>query len=211
MTRYRLFLVILFSAAWVWAAIRPFYPHDWLLENLLVFFFVPVIVVAVRHFRLSDLSCTMIAAFMIMHVIGSHYTYAEVPLGHAMQRWFGADRNMYDRLVHFAFGLLLAYPMRESFLHVTRTRGPWSYWLPMELVLAFSAIYEIIEWRVAERVDPSAGLAFLGAQGDIWDAQKDMLLAGLGAMLAMIITALIHWRYARGFRHSNHGRPDNKV
>lgn len=203
MTRYRLLLVTLFSAAWVWAAIKPVYPHDWLLENLLVFFFVPVIILAVRHFRLSDLSCTLITAFLVMHVTGSHYTYAEVPLGYEMQRWFGADRNMYDRLVHFSFGLLLAYPMREFFLQVTRTGGPWSYWLPMELVLAFSAIYEIIEWRVAERVDPSAGLAFLGAQGDIWDAQKDMLLAGVGAMLGMSIAVLIHWRHDRRIRPAN--------
>jgi putative membrane protein len=195
MTRYHGFLFIVFAAVWIWAAIEPKYPHDWLLENYLVFFFVPLILLTGRYFRLSRLSYTLITAFMALHVVGSHYTYAEVPFGYELQRWFGADRNMYDRLVHFAFGLLLAYPMREVFLRVAKTRGIWGYWLPVELALAFSAVYEIIEWGVASRVAPAAGLAFLGAQGDVWDAQKDMLLAAAGAMATMLTVALIHWRY----------------
>lgn len=194
MTRYQKFLLAAFAAVWVWAAIEPKFPHDWLLENYLVFAFVPAILLMGRHFRLSSLSYTLIALFMTLHVVGSHYTYAEVPFGYTLQAWFGSERNMYDRLVHFSFGLLMAYPLRELFLRVARTRGVWGYWFPMELVLAFSALYEVIEWLVAAQVDPSAGLAFLGAQGDVWDAQKDMLLAGLGATLAMLLVALVHWR-----------------
>ena len=186
MSRYQKLLLLAFAAVWTWAAIAPKFPHDWLLENYLVFLFVPAILITGRYFRLSDLSYTLITAFMMLHVAGSHYTYAEVPLGFELQRWFGAERNMYDRLVHFCFGLLLAYPLRETFLRVARTRGVWGYWLPVELVLAFSAVYEIIEWLVAAQVDPAAGLAFLGAQGDVWDAQKDMLLAGLGALLLQV-------------------------
>jgi putative membrane protein len=193
-TRFHLVLLAFFAGAWLWAAIDPVHPRDWLLENLLVFGFVPLILYAVRRFRLSNLSCTLLTIFMVMHVIGSHYTYAEVPLGDAMQRWFGADRNLYDRLVHFCFGLLVTYPMREVLLQATRATGRWALALPLASALSFSAVYEIIEWRVAERVDPEAGLAFLGAQGDVWDAQKDMLLAGLGALLAMALTAAArHW------------------
>jgi putative membrane protein len=199
MTRYHTFLLVVFGAVWIWAAIEPRYPHDWLLENHLVFAFVPLILLTGRYFRLSRLSYTLITAFLSLHVIGSHYTYAEVPFGYDMQRWFGAERNMYDRLVHFAFGLLLAYPMREVFLRVVRTRGVWGYWFPLELALAFAAVYEIIEWGVAAMVSPTAGLAFLGAQGDVWDAQKDMLLAAAGAAMAMLIVALIHWRYDPAF------------
>jgi len=114
---------------------------------------------------------------MSLHVVGSHFTYAEVPFGYALQRWFEADRNMYDRLVHLAFGLLLAYPLRELLLRVAKTRGVWGYVLPVAMALAFSAFYEIIEWLVAVRVDPQAGLAFLGAT------------------LTMLIVALINWRY----------------
>jgi putative membrane protein len=199
MTRYHGFLLIAFAAIWTWAAIEPRYPHDWLLENYLVFIFVPLILLTGRWFRLSKLSYTLITVFMSLHVVGSHYTYAEVPFGYTLQHWFGAERNMYDRLVHFSFGLLLAYPMRELFLRVAKTRGVWAYWFPVELVLAFSALYEIIEWVVALQVAPAAGLAFLGAQGDVWDAQKDMLLAAVGAAVTMCGVALVHWRYDPAF------------
>lgn len=132
---------------------------------------------------------------MVMHVIGSHYTYAEVPFGDTLQQWLGSDRNMYDRLVHFSFGLLLAYPVREVFMRISQAKGFWSYYLPVDLVLAGSAVYEIIEWITARNVDPLAGLAFLGSQGDIWDAQKDMLLAGCGALIAMLVVFIINWMW----------------
>jgi len=190
-TRYHLLLLAIFLVAWTWAAIRPVYPHDWWLENLLVFTGVPLILGLGFYFRLSDLSYTLITLFLVLHVIGSHYTYAEVPFGFTLQRWFDADRNLYDRLVHFLFGLLLAYPVREIFVRITRARGFWTYYLPVELSLAFSALYELLEWATAALVDPAAGLAFLGAQGDVWDAQKDMALAGLGSVVAMLVTFLV--------------------
>ncbi len=191
LNRYWLFLGAAFLAAWIWAAIDPVYPDDWLLENYLVFLFVPVLVGLGFYFRLSNLSYTLITLFLILHVIGSHYTYAEVPFGYTLKVWFNSDRNLYDRLVHFSFGFLLAYPVMEVFVRVTRARGFWAFYLPVELTLAFSAIYELIEWWAASAVDPEAGLAFLGAQGDVWDAQKDMALAGLGATLAMLLVFLL--------------------
>jgi len=199
MTRYHAALLGIFAAVWIWAAIEPRYPDDWLLENYLVFVFVPLFLLAARYFRLSDLSCTLITLFMLLHVVGSHYTYAEVPFGFTLQHWFGSDRNMYDRLVHFSYGLLMAYPLRELFVRVAKVRGVWAYWFPWVLVLAFSATYEIIEWRVAARVDPSAGLAFLGAQGDVWDGQKDMALAAIGAMVTLLVVAVINWRFDPAF------------
>ena len=205
MTRYQKFLLLAFVVVWIWAAISPRYPDDWLLENYLVFFFVPVILLISRYFRLSNLSYSLITVFMSLHVFGSHYTYSEVPLGYDLQQWLGASRNMYDRLVHFLFGLLLAYPMREMFLRIARTEGVWGYFLPIVLVLALSASYEIIEWLVAANVDPYAGLAFLGTQGDIWDGQKDMLLAGIGAALAMAFVALVRWRYDPRFMQELRG------
>lgn len=195
MSRYLKGLMLLFVAVWLWSAIRPKFPHDWLLENILVLIFVPIIPLLGRYLKLSNLSYTLITVFMILHVVGSHYTYAQVPFGFTLQRWLGADRNMYDRLVHFAFGFLLAYPVREVFMRVARARGFWAFFLPLDLTLSLSALYEIIEWQAAALVDPDAGLAFLGTQGDIWDAQKDMLMAGLGAVLAMLLVALVNWRY----------------
>ena len=199
LTKYQLFLILIFLIIWIWAAINPKFPHDWLLENYLVFIFVPIILILGRYFKLSNLSYTLITIFLILHVIGSHYTYAEVPFGYTLQSWFGAIRNMYDRLVHFSFGFLLAYPIREIFLRLARVKGFWGYYLPLDLTLSFSAIYEIIEWLTAANVSSSAGLAFLGAQGDIWDAQKDMLMAGIGAFLAMFITMLINLIYKKDF------------
>lgn len=199
MTKYQKVLLLIFALVWIWAAINPLFPQDWLLENYLVFIFVPIILICGRYFKLSSLSYTLITAFMILHVIGSHYTYEKVPFGSVLQDLFGSDRNMYDRLVHFSFGLLLAYPVREVFMRLAGARGFWSYYLPLDLTLSFSAIYEIIEWLAAANVGSAAGIAFLGAQGDIWDAQKDMLLAGTGALITMCIVAFINWKYNKEF------------
>lgn len=188
-------MISAFVIIWIWAAINPVYPHDWLLENYLVFISIPVIFVLGRYFKISDISYSLIIMFMILHVIGSHYTYAEVPFGYTLQDWLGASRNMYDRLVHFSFGFLLAYPVREVFMKLSRAKGFWSYYLPLDLAAASSAMYEIIEWLTAQNVDATAGLAFLGAQGDIWDAQKDMLMAIVGAAIALLITFIINLKY----------------
>lgn len=196
---YKTFLLAAFVGIWSWAAIKPLFREDWLLENVLVFVFFPLILLLGRYFELSNVSYTLIALFGALHVIGSHYTYSLVPFGYTLQHWFGAERNMYDRLVHFSFGFLLAYPIREAFLRIAKVRGFWGYYLPLDVTLAFSAVYEIMEWIVAAKVDAQAGLAFLGSQGDVWDTQKDMLLAGIGAFLTMLMVALTHLRYDRNF------------
>jgi putative membrane protein len=108
-----------------------------------------------------------------------------------MEQTLGLTRNPFDRVVHFSFGCLLAYPIREVFLRVANARGFWAYYLPLDVTLAFSALYEIMEMVVATMVAPGTGDAWLGTQGDVWDPQKDMGLAALGALLSMCITALI--------------------
>ena len=184
-------LLLLYAIVWVVAAINPKYPTDWVLENILVVLFVPALVFTYKRFPLSDLSYVLMTLFMMLHALGAHYTYAETPVGYWMQEWFGFDRNHYDRVVHFSFGLLMAYPIREIFLRVARSRGFFAYYLPFDVVLAFSGGYEIIEMIVAVIVSPEAGDAYLGTQGDIWDAQKDMALAAGGAVISMIATAVI--------------------
>lgn len=199
MKKYHWFLVLVFLVVWIWAAIHPVFPHDWLLENYLVFLFVPIIVGLGLYFRLSKVSYTLIVLFLILHVIGSHYTYERVPFGYTLQHWFNQDRNMYDRLVHFSCGFLLFYPIREVFMRLARVKGVWSYILPIDLWGSFSAIYEILEWQAAKNVDPAAGIAFLGSQGDVWDAQKDMLMALTGAVLAALIVFIINSLYKKDF------------
>jgi putative membrane protein len=199
MKKYHIFLLVAFLAVWVWAAINPVFRHDWLLENYLVFLFVPIILLLGHYFKLSKVSYTLLTLFMILHVIGSHYTYEHVPFGYTLQHWFGENRNMYDRLVHFSCGFLLFYPIREMFMRLAKVKGLWSYILPIDLLGSFSAIYEIIEWLAARNVDPAAGLAFLGSQGDIWDAQKDMLMALIGACIAAVFVCLINIIYNKKF------------
>ena len=106
----------------------------------------------------------------------------------------GWERNHFDRLVHFFYGLLLAYPMREMFLRVADVRGFWGYFLPLDVTMSTSMLYELIEWAAAESSAATSAQAYLGTQGDEWDAHKDMALASLGALIAMLVTALINWR-----------------
>lgn len=189
--RFQQALALWYAAIWVVTSMRPLDRHDWFLENLLVFGLVAVLVATYRAFPLSDLSYLLIAAFMTLHAVGAHYTYAQVPLGFWMQQAFGLTRNHFDRIVHFSFGLLMAYPIREVFLRVANARGFWAYYLPLDVTLACSALYEIMEMVIASVVAPGTGDAWLGTQGDVWDPQKDMGLAALGALLCMCITALV--------------------
>jgi len=184
-------LLGLYVIVWIVTAIDPLHPDDWLLENLLVFTFIPLLIFTYKRFPLSDMSYVLIALFMILHSVGAHYTYAEVPFGFWLKDTFHLSRNHYDRIVHFSFGLLMAYPIREVFLRVAHTRGFWAYYLPLDVTLAFSGLYEIIEWFAAAATNPELGAAYLGTQGDQWDAQKDMGLAATGALVCMVITSVI--------------------
>jgi putative membrane protein len=183
-------LLAAYGALWIALAIAPTYRSDWLLENLLVFAFWAALVVAHRRFVFSNLSWLAIALFLALHAVGAHYTYSETPLGFRMQQSFGWSRNDYDRLVHFAFGLLLTYPMREIALRVLRVRPLWSWLLPLLAALAMSCAYELVEAWIAWIVSPELGTAYLGTQGDEWDAQRDMTCAFAGAVVALVATAL---------------------
>ncbi|HJV39313.1 MAG TPA: DUF2238 domain-containing protein [Geothrix sp.] len=184
-------LGLLYALVWIVTAIRPLYPSDWRMENLLVVIAVIGLAGTYRRFPLSDLSYLLITVFLALHAVGAHYTYANVPLGFWMKAHWGLARNPFDRIVHFSFGLLMAYPAREVFMRVARTRGFWNYYLPLDVVLAASAVYEIIESLTARLAAPELGDAFLGTQGDIWDAQKDMTAAAAGAVLTMLVVALV--------------------
>lgn len=203
---YRTRLLLVFVAWWLAWAYRPWHLSDWVLENILTVVFVTVLILTRNKFRLSSLSYTLIFVFMALHTVGAHYTYADVPyeqwtgaLGFSINKFFGFERNHFDRLVHFLFGFLLAYPVREVFMRVANARGAWSYYLPVELVMSLSMVYEIVEWGASLVVGGDLGMAYLGTQGDVWDAHKDMALASAGAILGMLIVATVNWRYQRDF------------
>lgn len=164
---------------------------NWILENLLVFIFLTGLVVTYKKFQFSDLSLLLICIYLCLHVYGSKYTYAENPFGYWLMEQFDTSRNHYDRLVHFGFGFLLAYPMRELFLKWFKFPR-WVAWLlPIEITLSISGFYELIEWGVADIFFPEQGDAYLGTQGDVWDAQKDIFLAFSGAILATTIVSVV--------------------
>lgn len=205
--RYLLILSALYLALWIPLAIAPHDRKDWALENVLVLLFAAGFWASRRHFVFSRVSYTLIFLFLCLHAVGAHYTYALVPYdawwqsltGETLNSMLGLERNHYDRLVHFSYGLLLAYPLREVFLRVAQVRGFWGYFLPLDFTLATSALFELIEWGAAIAVGGDLAEAYLGTQGDVWDAHKDMALAGCGALLAMLITAFINHRQQRDF------------
>lgn len=203
---FRTRLLIVFAIWWALWAYQPSHFSDWVLENVLTASCVLVLILTRNRFRFSNVSYFLIFLFLSLHTIGSHYTYAEVPyeswtsyLGFSINQTFGFQRNHFDRLVHFLFGFLLCYPVREVFMRVAEARGAWSYYLPLEVTMSLSMLYELIEWLVAVVFGGELGMAYLGTQGDIWDAHKDMGLATLGAALGMVIVALINWKYQRDF------------
>lgn len=179
----------------------------WLLENTPVTLGLLFLWATYRVMPLSRVSYTLVFLFLCLHETGAHWTYAKVPYDDWWQSLFGTtlnsrlgfERNQFDRLVHFSYGLLLAYPLREIFLRVADVRGFWGYFLPLDFAASTSMLYELLEWATASVVGSDASNDFLGSQGDIWDAQKDMALATLGAFLAMTLIALVNWRYQRDF------------
>ena len=186
----KLFLVV-FVCIWISTFIGTTDMSNWLLENTLVFLFLPFLIFTYKKYQFSDTSYLLLCIYLCLHVYGSKYTYAENPFGYWLQEVFHTSRNHYDRIVHFSFGFLLAYPMREMFLRGLQYLK-WVAWLlPIEITLSISGFYELIEWAVADVFFKAQGDAYLGTQGDIWDAQKDIFLAFSGAILATTIVTLV--------------------
>ncbi len=175
---------------WIALAIHPIDRSDWFLENLLVFVTASVLIPTYRKFQLSNLSYALIFLFLAFHAIGAHYTYAKVPAGFWLMDLLQLKRNHYDRVIHFAFGFLLLYPMRELFQRSARAHETWAVWLAAATIAALSSFFEILEGIIAQVVRPDLGAAYLGTQGDIWDAQKDMTAAFLGAILTAVLLSL---------------------
>ena len=180
------------------AAYHPDKVFDWALENGTAAVVLIVIFGSYRKFAFSDLSYLLMLIYLGIHEWGAHYKYSDVPLGEWIKPILHTTRNHYDRIAHFSFGALLAYPMREICIRVLRVSGNWQYYLPVECTMAFSAVYEILEAFMANILTPERGEEFVGMQGDMWDSQEDMFVAGLGAVAGvLIIAAIVKRRSAR--------------
>jgi len=197
-------LVAFYGIFWTLLALDPHDRADWALENVLVLASIIGFLLCRRRLPredsvLSNLSLTLIFVFFCVHAIGAHYTYAQVPYDQWLQKYagfslngfFGFTRNHFDRLAHFLFGLLLAYPLRETLTRALPIRGIWRHAVPLSFMLAMSMIFELFEWAAAIIFGGDLGIAYLGTQGDVWDAQKDMALVGLGAIMALAIAAFL--------------------
>jgi putative membrane protein len=184
-------LCVALAAVIILTGYRPEKVFDWWLENIAALSFVAVLALTYRRLPLSNLSYLLIFVYLSMHEWGAEYKYSDVPLGEWMKPWLDTTRNHYDRVMHFSYGLLLSYPMQEWFMRVVGVTSNWRYLLPVESTLAFSASYEMAEAFMASILTPERGEEFVGMQGDMWDSQKDMFMAGLGAVTAMIVIALI--------------------
>ncbi len=183
-------MCLLFLCIWGWTFANTADMDNWLLENICVFLLVLTLAFTHRFYTLSDMSYLMVLLFLLLHLYGTHHVYAHNPLGEWIQAQTGSTRNPYDRIVHFSFGLLLAYPMREVCLNYIKCSPTLSWILPVLFSLALGALYEIIEWLLVMVVSPSQGTDFLGVQGDEWDAQKDMALEFAGSFCGVSIISI---------------------
>ena len=196
--RYPLTLLALFGLLWIALAIAPVYRQDWLLENVLVFITVPMFVLTARRLRFSNFTYTCLFVFFSLHTIGSHYTYSLVPYdqwfqlltGGSLNDLLGFERNHYDRLIHFLYGLLLAPAAVEIFAHYGRYPRSWATLFPLLFMASHAVIYELIEFAAAILFGDDLGQAYLGTQGDIWDGQKDMALALAGSTISVAAFAI---------------------
>lgn len=181
-------LAALFAIVWLVGAVAPVNRFDWFLENLLVFVAVGMLGHFYRTRPLSDLSYALIFIFLVLHTVGAHYTYSKVPLGFWLQDALTFERNHFDRVIHFGFGVLIFYPVREVLFRYSGAGLRLSGFAAFTVIATSSVVYEIIEWIVAVIVSPEAAMAYLGTQGDAFDAQKDSVLAIAGVFFGLVLT-----------------------
>jgi putative membrane protein len=194
--RYHIILLIVVLVFWVWSGIKPQDTRlTWVLETFPFMIALPVMLITYKRFQLTDLTYTLIAIHAMILMLGGHYSYAKVPLGFWMEEWFGWTRNNYDKIGHLMQGFGPAIYTREIIARTSPLkRGKWLGFMSVAVPLAFSAIYEIIEW-LASLTNPTDTEAFLGTQGYIWDTQTDMFLCLIGSILALIFLTKLHNRY----------------
>ncbi|KAA0447060.1 MAG: DUF2238 domain-containing protein [Candidatus Thioglobus sp.] len=184
-------LLAIFIIFWLLLSINPVNSTLWIIENILLLMGLAFVIKSSGKLNLSSTSYIFIFIFSILQTIGAHYTYALVPWGFEVQNYFDLGRNHYDRLVHFAFGLLLVLPILEylSTQITSKNRALFS----LILVLVFfglGGLYEVIEWIYAIIDGGTNADSFLGEQGDRWDSQQDIALAGLGAFITLSLRAM---------------------
>ncbi|MER6347200.1 DUF2238 domain-containing protein [Streptomyces sp. NPDC001595] len=184
-------VVVLGVAVSAWA---PYDRATWLLETFWIFLGLPLVVLTWRRFPLTGLLCALLAAHALVLAVGGHYTYARVPAGDWVRDAFALERNPYDRLGHLTQGFVPAVLVRELLVRTSPLRGSrWLAPLTVSACLAFSAVFEMLEWAAAV-IGGEAADDFLATQGDVWDTQWDMFCALIGATAALLLLSRLHDR-----------------
>ncbi len=186
-SRFPIVLLTVYSILCIALAITPYSREVWFVENLpIVGIAVFLTILYIRGVQFSNTAYALMAVLLFLHTIGGHYTFERVPFDW-FNDFFGFERNMYDRIAHFSVGFY-AYALAEYLWVQNLTRTKWLVYLtPLFFIISVAATYELFEWWFAVTFGGDAGIAFLGSQGDIWDAQKDMLMDTLGGIFALII------------------------
>jgi putative membrane protein len=205
--RFAKILLGIYLGIWLVLAWDPWFRDAWLLENVLPVVLVPWLIVSHGRLPLSKISYASLFVFLVLHAIGSHYTYSLVPyddwwrtlFGYELGPSLGWERNHYDRFVHLLYGVLIVYPVREVFLRVADAKGFWGYLFPVLVVMSSSLFFELLEWAAVLVFASDLGMAYLGTQGDIWDGHKDSALAMFGALGATLIIGAVHKCLDRDF------------
>jgi len=204
--RLPLVLLAIVLLGLVWSGIGPYDRLTWFLEVVPVLIAVPLLVWTARGFPLTPLAYVLIAVHALILMYGGHYTYALTPLGNWLQDVFGFTRNHYDRIGHLMQGFGPAIIARELLLRTSPLRpGKWLFTLVTLSILGISACYEFTEWWAAIAGGDAAG-AFLGTQGDVWDTQWDMFLAGCGAVASQVLLGRMHDRQVAAVDPATRGK-----
>ena len=189
--RLPVILLVIFAIFWLVIAISPYDRFTWIIENILSVLFVLLLIVTYEKFRFSNITYLFLFSFLILHTLGSYYTYTNMPVFKWIQAIFDFSRNHYDRVVHFLFGLIFYFPIYEIVTRKLKMKGWMSYLLPFLIVVSFKTIYEILEYLAVIFTNNLAfSDSFLGMQGDYWDAQKDIMFGMAGATISMLICRL---------------------
>ena len=181
----------MFIIFWLFIAVNPYDRFTWVIENILSVLLVIFLTATYRRFRFSNTTYILLFSFLILHTIGSYYTYTNMPIFKWIQTMFDFSRNHYDRVVHFLFGLVFYFPVYEIITKKLKIKGWLSYLLPLLLIISFKTIYEILEYlTVIFTHNVTFSDSFLGMQGDQWDAQKDIMWGIAGAVVSTVICRL---------------------
>lgn len=189
-----LFLLVMLAIVAAWSAVAPHDYLTWALETFPVFIALGLLLATYASFPLTDMAYVLIALHGVVLLVGGHYTYAEVPAFNWLRDEFHLSRNHYDRVGHFVQGFVPAIIGRELLLRTSPLKpGKWLFAIIVLGCTGISALYELLEWQVSVW-SKEAGNAFLATQGDIWDTQKDMALALIGAVSALLLLGTWHDR-----------------